>query len=296
MNKLPVAKRAQILTLLCEGVSMRSIERIVGCSINTVDKLLREAGVAALAYHDRDVRDVKAQRIQCDEIWAFVGAKQKNVADSKRAGDPSAGDCWTWTAIDVDTKLLVSYQVGGRDAEYALMLMDDLRGRLSNRVQLTTDGHKAYLSAVEEAFGADINYAMLVKLYGTGPATTDDAAARRYSPAECVGIRKDMITGKPDPKHVSTSYTERANLTMRMSMRRFTRLTNAFSKKLENHEHMVALYALWYNFVRIHKTLRTSPAMAAGIETRLWSMEDVVRLIEKQAERSAPRLADRLVG
>jgi hypothetical protein len=174
--------------------------------------------------------------------------------------------------------------------------MDDLRGRLANKVQLTTDGHKAYLSAVEEAFGADIDYAMLVKLYGAGPATSDDAAARRYSPAECVGIRKETITGKPDPKHISTSYTERANLTMRMSMRRFTRLTNAFSKKLENHEHMVALYTIWYNFVRIHKTLRTSPAMAAGIEKRLWSMDDVVRLVDEQAERSAPRLADRLIG
>jgi len=217
-------------------------------------------------------------------------------AKSKRADDPTIGDCWTWTAIDADSKLLISYQVGGRDAEYALMLMDDLRGRLANRVQLTTDGHKAYLSAVEDAFGADIDYAMLVKLYGAGSATTEDAAGRRYSPAECTGIRKETITGKPDPKHVSTSYTERANLTMRMSMRRFTRLTNAFSKKLENHEHMVALYALWYNFVRIHKTLRTSPAMAAGIEKRLWSMEDVVRLIDEQAERSAPRLADRLVG
>jgi IS1 family transposase len=296
MNKLPLAKRAQILTLLCEGVSMRSIERIVGCSINTVDKLLREAGEAALAYHDKAVRGVKAQRIQCDEIWSFVGAKQKNVADSKRAGDPTAGDCWTWTAIDADSKLLVSYQVGGRDAEYALMLMDDLRGRLANRVQLTTDGHKAYLSAVEEAFGADIDYAMLVKLYGAGPATTDDAAGRRYSPAECVGARKETITGKPDMKHVSTSYTERANLTMRMSMRRFTRLTNAFSKKLENHEHMVALYAIWYNFVRIHKTLRTSPAMAAGIEKRLWSMEDVVALIDEQDERRTPSLANWLVG
>src|SRR3954453_14370738 len=186
--------------------------------------------------------------------------------------------------------------VGNRDGEYASALMDDLRGRLANKVQLTTDGHKAYLSAVEEAFGADIDYAMLVKLYGPGPATTDDAAARRYSPAECTGIRKETITGKPDPKHLSTSYTERANLTMRMSMRRFTRLTNAFSKKLENHEHMVALYALWYNFVRIHKTLRMSPAMAAGIETRLWSMEDVVRLIDEQAERNAPRLRDSLVG
>jgi IS1 family transposase len=295
MNKLPVAKRAQILTLLCEGVSMRSIERTVGCSINTVDKLLRDAGEAAMAYHDKAVCGVKAQRVQCDEIGAFVHAKAKNVPTAKAAPE-GAGDVWTWTAIDADSKLLISYQVGGRDAEYALMLMDDLRGRLANRVQLTTDGHKAYLQAVEDAFGAAIDYAMLVKLYGPGPATTDNAAGRRYSPAECTGLRKETITGKPDPKHVSTSYTERANLTMRMSMRRFTRLTNAFSKKLENHEHMVALYALWYNFVRIHKTLRVTPAMAAGIERRLWSMEDVVRLIDEQAERNAPRLADRLVG
>jgi len=233
-------------------------------------------------------------RIQCDEIWSFVGAKQKNVPTSKRAADPTAGDCWTWTAIEADMKLLISYQVGGRDAEYALMLMDDLRGRLANRVQLTTDGHKAYLSAVEEAFGADIDYGMLVKLYGG--ETGGQGHERKYSPSECLGARKDTITGKPDPKHISTSYTERANLTMRMSMRRFTRLTNAFSKKLQNHEHMVALYALWYNFVRIHKTLRTSPAMAAGIESRLWSMEDVVALIDEHAERSAPKLADRLVG
>src|SRR3954467_6368656 len=294
MNKLPVAKRAQILTLLCEGVSMRSIERIVGCSINTVDKLLRDAGEAALAYHDKAVRGVKAQRIQCDEIWAFVHAKAKNAPKSKRADDPTIGDCWTWTAIDADSKLLISYQVGGRDAEYAKMLMDDLRDRIANRVQLTTDGHKAYLQAVEDAFGADIDYGMLVKLYG--PETSGQGHERKYSPSECVGARKDTITGNPDPKHVSTSYTERANLTMRMSMRRFTRLTNAFSKKLENHAHIVALYALWYNFVRVHKTLRTSPAMAAGIETRLWSMEDVVRLIDEQAERGAPRLADRLVG
>jgi IS1 family transposase len=294
MNKLPLAKRAQILTLLCEGVSMRSIERIVGCSINTVDKLLRDAGEAALAYHDRAVRRVKANRVQCDEIWSFVHAKAKNAPRSSRASDPTIGDCWTWTAIDADSKLIVSYLVGGRDAEYAMMLMDDLRQRVTDRMQLTTDGHAPYLQAVEEAFGADIDYAMLVKLYGTPPASPE--ASRRYSPTECVGTRKSAITGNPDPKHVSTSYVERQNLTMRMAMRRFTRLTNAFSKKLENHAHMVALYALWYNFVRVHKTLRISPAMAAGIENRLWSMEDVVAMIDEHAERTAPRLADRLVG
>ena len=280
MNKLPLAKRAQILTLLCEGMSMRSIERVVGCSINTIDKLLQDAGEAALLYHDEHVRGVKATRIQCDEVWSFVHAKQKNAPTSKRAGDPTIGDCWTWTAIEAESKLLIAYLVGGRDSEYALMLMDDLRGRLANRVQLTTDGHSAYLRAVEEAFGADIDYSMLIKLYGEPPASPE--AARRYSPSECVGTRQDRITGNPDPKHVSTSYVERANLTMRMAMRRFTRLTNAFSKKLENHAHMVALYALWYNFVRIHKTLRTSPAMAAEIETRLWSMEDVAKLAEPQ--------------
>jgi IS1 family transposase len=291
MNKLPLAKRVQILSMLCEGSSMRSISRVADVSINTVDKLLRAAGETALAYHDKAVRGVKAQRIQCDEIWAFVHAKQKNAPTSKRAGDPTIGDCWTWTAIDADSKLLVSYQVGGRDAEYALMLMDDLRGRLANRVQLTTDGHRAYLQAVEEAFGADIDYGMLVKLYG--PETSGQGHERKYSPSECVGARKDTITGNPDPKRVSTSYTERANLTMRMSMRRFTRLTNGFSKKLQNHEYMVALYALWYNFVRIHKTLRTSPAMAAGIEQRLWSMEDVVALMDAQ---SAKVSGDTVVG
>jgi IS1 family transposase len=280
MNKLPIAKRAQILTLLCEGSSMRSIERVVGCSINTVDKLLRDAGEVTLAYHDEHVRGVKATRVQCDEVWSFVAVKQKNAPNSKRAGDPTIGDCWTWTAIEAQSKLLISYLVGGRDAEYALMLMDDLRGRLANRVQLTTDGHSAYLSAVEEALGANIDYSMLIKLYGEPPASPE--AARRYSPSECIGTRKNKVTGNPDPKHVSTSYVERANLTMRMAMRRFTRLTNAFSKKLENHANMVALYALWYNFVRIHKTLRTSPAMEVGIESRLWSMEDIARLIERQ--------------
>lgn len=293
MNKLPLAKRAQILTLLCEGVSMRSIERIVGCSINTVDKLLQAAGTACAAYHDKHVCGVAATRVQCDEAWSFIYAKAKNVRTARKA-PPEAGDAWTWIGIESDTKLIISYLVGGRDSEYALALMDDLRSRVTTRMQLTTDGHSAYLSAVEEAFGADVDYAMLIKLYGEPPASSE--AARRYSPSDCIGTRKNKITGNPDPRYVSTSYAERQNLTMRMAMRRFTRLTNAFSKKLENHAHMVGLYALWYNFVRIHKTLRTSPAMAAGIEKRLWSMEEVVRMIDEHAERQSPRLGDRLVG
>src|SRR5437868_8151833 len=254
MNKLPLAKRVQILEMLCEGSSCRSISRVAKVSLNTVYKTLIDAGKACARFHDETVRGVASKRVQCDEAWSFCYAKQKNVASAK-AAPAGAGDVWTWTALDSDTKLILTWQVGGRDAEFALMLMDDLRGRLANRVQLTTDGHKAYLSAVEEAFGADVDYGMLVKLYGE--PTTSHEASRRYSPTECVGARKDKITGNPDPRHISTSYTERANLTMRMSMRRFTRLTNAFSKKLQNHEYMVALYALWYNFVRT----RTSPAM-----------------------------------
>jgi IS1 family transposase len=294
MNKLPLAKRAQILAMLCEGSSMRSIERVVGCSINTIDKLLRDAGVACAAFHDRAVRNVKAKRVQCDEIWSFAYAKQKNVATAKRQ-DLSYGDVWTWTALDADSKLIVSWIVGARDADFALGLMDDLRQRLANRVQLTTDGHRAYLEAVEEAFGADIDYAQLVKLYGTPHAEAQ--ASRRYSPAQCTGARKDTITGNPDRRHVSTSYVERHNLTIRMGMRRFTRLTNAFTKKVENHSHALALYFVFYNFVKQHKTLKgLSPAMAAGISDTLWSVEDIVALVDEHAERNAPRLADRLVG
>jgi IS1 family transposase len=274
MNTLPHAKRVQILAMLCEGSSMRSISRVADVSINTVTKLLIDAGEACLDLHDDTVRNVKASRIQCDEIWSFCHAKQKNVADAK-AAPAGAGDVWTWTAIDADTKLIVSYFVGDRSGESAMILMDDLRSRLANRVQLTTDGHKAYLNAVEEAFGADVDYAQLVKLYGAtigGPG--------RYSPAECVGIRKERIEGNPDAKHVSTSYVERQNLTMRMSMRRFTRLTNAFSKKLDNHIHALSLYFVFYNFCRIHKTLKVSPAMAAGVTDRLWSFEDVLAKID----------------
>jgi len=286
MNKLPLAKRVQILSMLCEGMSMRATARIADVSFNTVEKLLQDAGAACVAYHDRTVRGVTSQRVQCDEIWSFVHAKAKNVPTAK-AAPQGAGDCWTWTALDADHKLILSWKVGGRDADYALALMDDLRGRLANRVQLTTDGHKAYLSAVEEAFGADIDYGMLVKLYGAPAASLE--AARRYSPAECVGARKDTITGNPDPKHISTSYTERHNLTMRMSMRRFTRLTNAFSKRVENHCHQLALYFVFYNFVRTHKTLRMTPAMSAGVSDRLWSMEDIVTLVDAREEAPKPR-------
>ena len=277
MNKLPLAKRTQILAMLCEGSSMRSISRIVDVSINTVSKLLVEAGEACLTIHNETVRDVKASRIQCDEIWSFCHAKQKNVATAKAAPE-GAGDVWTWTAIDADTKLMVSYFVGDRGGESAMILMDDLRARLSNRVQLTTDGHRAYLEAVEGAFGADVDYAQLVKLYG--PTAT---APGRYSPAECTGIKKIRREGNPDIAHVSTSHVERMNLSIRMQNRRFTRLTNAFSKKLDNHIHALALYFAFYNFCRIHKTLRVSPAMAAGITDRLWSLDDIVAKIDEMA-------------
>jgi len=250
---------------------------MTGVSKNTVAKLLEDAGEAFLAYHDKHVRGIAAKRVQCDEIWSFAGCKQKNVATAKRK-DLAYGDVWTWVAMAADTKLAISYLVGDRDAEYALALMDDLRQRVTTRLQLTTDGHSPYLRAVEEAFGADIDYAMLVKLYGTPPAEPE--AARRYSPSDCIGTRKNRITGNPDPKHVSTSYVERQNLTMRMAIRRFTRLTNAFSKKVENHAHSVAIHFMHYNFVRIHQSLRVTPAMAAGVTTKLWDLVDMVRVIE----------------
>ena len=284
MNKLPTAKRAAILTMLCEGVSMRATSRMADVSINTVSKLLATAGEACAAHHDETVRGVKAKRVQCDEIWSFCYAKAKNVATAKAAPD-EAGDVWTWTALDADSKLIVSYLVGGRDAGYAAAFMDDVASRLANRVQLTTDGHKAYLSAVEGAFGADVDYAMLVKVYGDAP----DSAKGRYSPADCTATHKIRIEGKPVAKHVSTSYVERQSLTMRMHMRRFTRLTNGFSKKAMPHAHMVALYTCWYNFVRIHKTLRCTPAMAAGVTDRLWSMEDVVAVLDAREAPVAKR-------
>lgn len=275
MNKLSSQDRARILHLLCEGNSIRAVTRLTGASKNTVTKLLINAGQACMAYHDANVRDVNAKRVQVDEIWSFVYSKAKNVAAAKAAPD-GAGDIWTWTAIDADSKLIVSYFVGGRDGECAMWFIDDLRARLANRVQLTSDGHKAYLEAVEGAFGADVDYAVLQKIYGTAP----EAARGRYSPAECIGTKKERIEGDPDPKHVSTSYVERSNLTMRMHMRRFTRLTNAFSKKVENHAYAVALHMMYYNFVRRHSTLRMTPAMAAGIAKSFWDVSDIVALVE----------------
>ena len=282
INKLPIAQRAHVLTLLCKGMSMWAVERAADASFPAIDKLLKDAGAACQEFHGRTVRGVRSQRVQCDEIWSFVHAKRKNVPTAKAAPE-GAGDVWMRTALDADRKLILSWKVGSRDAEYAPALMDDRRGRLANKVQLAPDGHKACLQAVEDACGADIDYAMLVKLYGEPPASPE--AARRCSPSECVGARKETITGKPDPKHISTSCTERANLTMRMSMRRFARLTNAFSKRIENHCHQLALCFVFCNFVRIRKTLRMTPAMSAGISDRLWSMEDIVALIDA---REAP--------
>ena len=284
MNKLPLAKRTQILTMLCEGSSMRSISRVTDVSINTVSKLLVDAGTACAAFHDANVRGVTAKRVQCDEIWSFTYAKAKNVPNAKAAPD-SAGDTWTWTAWDAGSKLLVSWHVDGRDAWAANLITRDVAERLTNRVQLTTDGNKTYLDAVERAFGDDIDYAMLVKHYGPAP----EGPQRCYSPADCTGATKETITGAPAAQHINTSYVERANLTMRMQMRRFTRLTNAFSKKFENHAHMVALYAVWYNFVKMHKTIRMTPAMAAKVTDRLWSMEDLAAMVDAAAPAPGPR-------
>jgi len=284
MNKLDAKDRARILHMLCEGQSIRGIARIMGVSKNTISKLLVDVGKVCTEYHDENVRGIKAERVQCDEIWSFCYAKQKNA---DKADMPTfAGDVWTWTSIDADSKLIINWFVGGRDAEYADHFMQDLADRLDNRVQLTTDGHKAYLKAVDGAFGDDIDYAQLVKLYGQSP----NGKTTRYSPAECTGIKKKDRTGSPDQKHISTSYVERQNLTMRMHMRRFTRLTNAFSKKIENHCYAVALHFMYYNFVKIHSTLKITPAMEAGVTDRLWEMSDIVKLLEeKEAQNSTKR-------
>ncbi|MGA2572560.1 MAG: IS1 family transposase [Terracidiphilus sp.] len=272
MNRLPLETRAKIIGMLVEGNSLRSCSRMADVSINTVTKLLVDVGAACAKFHDENVRDVRVRRLQCDEIWSFIGAKAKNVTPEKKA--EGWGDAWTWTAIDADTKLCVSFLVGGRDAGWAYDFMQDCASRIKGRVQITTDGHRAYLEAVEGAFGMDCDYAQLQKIYGA----PTDADQRRYSPATCIGSDMKVVSGNPDPKHVSTSYVERHNLTMRMSMRRFTRLTNAFSKKIENHAAMVAIHAVHYNFARIHKTLRITPSMAAGLSEHVWSLEEIALL------------------
>lgn len=282
MNILAHHRRILILKCLVEGMSIRATARVADVSRATVAKLLVDAGKACAAYQDAALRDLTCRRIQVDEAWCFIYAKQKNVARAKSA-PPEAGDVWTWVAIDADTKLVPTWRVGDRTGMTAIDLMDDLRGSLANRVQLTTDGHRAYLEAVEGAFGGDVDYAMLIKLYGATPGNSQPET--RYSPGECIGIEKHRIEGDPDPAHVSTSYVERQNLTMRMSMRRFTRLTNAFSKKLENHAHAVALHYMHYNFCRLHQTLRVTPAMAAGVTDRLWEIADIVALVEESAPK-----------
>jgi len=275
MNKLSTEDRASILHLLCEGNAIRAVARLTGASKNTVAKLVEDAGNACLAYHDAHVRNVKATRLHVNENWSFTHARQKNVATANAAPEDS-GDIWTWTAIETDTKLIVSYLVGSCDNDYAIAFMDDLQSRLTNCVQLTSDGPKAYLEANEGAFGGDIDYAMLVEIY----SSASQSSKGRYSPAECTGARKERIEASFDPAHVSTSYRERQNLTMRMHMRRLTRLTNAFSKKVESHAYAVALHIMYYNFVRVHSKLRTSPAMAAGASDRLWEVADIVALVE----------------
>lgn len=276
MNGLTLEKRTQIIGLLVEGNSLRATSRLADVSINTVTKLLVEVGAACQKYHDKFVQNIKSQRVQCDEIWSFVYGKDKNLPENLR-GKFGVGSIWTWVALDADSKLAISWLVGNRDAAYAHTFMQDVAARLSNRVQLTTDGLKAYLEAVGGAFGDDIDYAQLVKLYG--PSIEGE---HRYSPAQCTGAQQEKVTGNPKRKYISTSFVERQNLTMRMNMRRFTRLTNGFSKKVENHAHAIALHFMYYNFVRIHKTLRVTPAMQAGITKKLWSVEDIARLLENE--------------
>jgi IS1 family transposase len=272
MNRLNTAKRVAVVSALVEGCSIRSTVRMTGVSKNTIAKLLLELGAACTKYQDATLRNLPCKRLQCDEIWSFVGGKDKNLStDQKAAG---LGSIWTWTAIDADTKLIASWLVGSRDAESAYEFMQDVAGRLRGRVQLTTDGYKPYLNAVEAAFGADIDYAVLQKIYGN-----EANPEKRYSPAVCLGCKVETETGDPDPKHISTSYVERQNLTMRMSMRRFTRLTNAFSKKVENHAAAVALYFMYYNFCRVHQTLRVPPAMEAGVANHVWSVAEIVGLL-----------------
>ena len=287
MNSLNIAAKKKVVAALVEGSSVRSVSRMTGHSKGAILRLLADLGTACAEYHDKHVRNLKVRRLQADEIWSFVGSKAKNTSVEKKA--EGCGDTWTWTGLDADTKLCVSYLVGGRDSGWAHEFMQDCADRISNRVQITTDGHKAYLEAVENAFGADIDYAQLQKIYGA----PSEQEQRRYSPARCIGSDMKVVSGNPDPKHVSTSYVERQNLSMRMGMRRFTRLTNGFSKKIENHCHAIALYFMYYNFARVHQTLRVTPAMEAGLAGHVWSIEEICNLVvpkkptsPKQRERA----------
>lgn len=273
MNILNQDERRRVVAALVEGNSIRSTSRMTGVARNTITKLLIDLGSACMTYHDKHVRRVKVRRLQCDEIWAYVGAKARNVSIEKK--EIGWGDVWTWVGLDADTKLVVSYLVGGRGAGWAHDFMLDCASRIVGKPQITTDMHKPYLAAVEEAFGGDADYAVLHKIFGAS-----DEPEKRYSPATCIGCDMKTISGVPDPKHVSTSYVERQNLTMRMSMRRFTRLTNGFSKKLENHAYAVALHFMYCNFVRVHQTLRVTPAMEAGLTDHLWSIDELVALGE----------------
>ena len=278
MNRLPLSKRVQIIGCLTEGMSLRATARLVDVSLNTVTKLLVDVGIACELYQVQTLKNLSCKRIQCDEIWSFVGAKEANTPPNMR-GKLQRGDVYTWVALDSDSKLVISWLVGTRGAAYASAFMKDVASRLAHRVQLTTDGHKGYLSAVEGAFGIDVDYAMLQKLYA-GSGDSSNNPTHRYSPGKCIGAIKGTVTGNPDQEHVSTSYVERQNLTMRMHMRRFTRLTNAFSKKVENHAAAVGLHYMFYNFAKIHKTHRVTPAMQAGISDRVWSLEDIAKLAD----------------
>jgi IS1 family transposase len=285
MNCLDTNTRAQVIRCLIEGCSIRATCRMTGAAKNTVVKLVADMGTACAEYHDRHVRNLRVRRLQCDEIWCFVGSKAKNTSPDKKL--EGWGDIWTWIGIDADTKMVVSYLVGGRDGGWASDFMEDCASRIKGRVQLTTDGHKAYLEAVEGAFGMDVDFAVLHKIYGA----PSESEARRYSPAQCIGCDMKTVIGNPDPKHVSTSYVERQNLTMRMQMRRFTRLTNGFSKKAENHAHAVALHYMHYNYVRSHQTLRVTPAMEAGLTNHIWTVEELIALLPKPVVR--PSTIDR---
>ena len=280
MNKLSLEKQTQIIRLLVEGSSLRSISRIVDVSFNTVLKLLPKVGSACEKFHTERVLNVSSERLQCDELWSFCYSKQKNVTNEMPEG---AGDVWTWTALDADTKLMVSWFVGDRSVESANYFMHDVAARLVNRVQLTTDGHHAYLNAIDNAFHLDIDYAMLIKTYGAAEGKT--STERKYSPNECTGIKKQIISGEPNKKFISTSYVERSNLSIRMGNRRFTRLTNAFSKKIENHSHSLSLYFVYYNFCKIHKSLSVTPAMQAGLMKRVMSIEDIANLVPIEAPK-----------